>query len=66
MTTLKRKMKGAPAKPALPVRQKSEDMLPDGHDIALRAYDLFIQRGGVHGHDLEDWLVAERQLSQRG
>ena len=66
MATLKKKIKGTPAKPALSARQKSEDVLPHGRDIALRAYALFIQRGGVHGHDLEDWLVAERQLSQRG
>jgi hypothetical protein len=32
------------------------------HDIARRAYDLFVARGGKHGHDLEDWLQAEREL----
>jgi DUF2934 family protein len=30
--------------------------------IAARAYDLFLQRGGEHGHDWEDWLQAEREL----
>lgn len=30
--------------------------------IAQRAYELYVQRGHVHGHDLEDWLEAERQI----
>jgi Protein of unknown function (DUF2934) len=28
--------------------------------IAERAYLLYEERGCVHGHDEEDWLVAER------
>ena len=31
--------------------------------IAKRAYELFVARGGEHGHDQEDWLQAERELS---
>jgi hypothetical protein len=31
-------------------------------DIARRAYELYLRRGGDHGHDLDDWLQAERQL----
>jgi DUF2934 family protein len=30
--------------------------------IAQRAYDLYIQRGGENGNDVEDWLAAEKQL----
>jgi len=30
--------------------------------IALRAYELFLARGGQDGRDLEDWLQAEREL----
>ena len=30
--------------------------------IASRAYDLFLERGGEHGHDIDDWLRAEREL----
>jgi hypothetical protein len=31
------------------------------HDeIAERAYELFLARGSEDGHDLEDWLEAER------
>ena len=30
--------------------------------IAKRAYQLFQQRGCVHGFDLEDWIGAEKEL----
>lgn len=33
-----------------------------GSRIARRAYELHERRGRVHGHDLEDWLEAERQI----
>jgi rhamnose utilization protein RhaD (predicted bifunctional aldolase and dehydrogenase) len=31
-------------------------------DVARRAYELFLARGQAEGHDVEDWLEAERQL----
>jgi len=30
--------------------------------IAARAYQLFLQRNQVHGHDVDDWLEAERSI----
>jgi hypothetical protein len=33
--------------------------------VALRAYEIFCARGHHHGHDVEDWLAAERELSAR-
>ena len=36
--------------------------VPTQHDIARRAYELFLQRGGEHGRDWDDWLCAEREL----
>ena len=33
--------------------------------VAQRAYELFTARGYEHGHDLEDWLRAEAELTQR-
>lgn len=30
--------------------------------IAQRAYELYLQRGGRHGSDWEDWLQAEREV----
>ena len=32
-------------------------------DIARRAYELFLARGGTHGYDLEDWIAAEHELT---
>ena len=31
-------------------------------DVARRAYDLYLARGREPGHDVEDWLQAERDL----
>ena len=36
---------------------------PDPEAIAARAYVLFLERGGVHGNDWDDWLRAERDLT---
>ena len=37
-----------------------------GHEeIRIRAYDIYIERGGQPGHDLEDWLQAERELEAK-
>jgi hypothetical protein len=33
-----------------------------GSRLAKRAYELYVQRGQEHGHDIEDWLEAERQI----
>jgi hypothetical protein len=36
--------------------------LPSHDAIATRAYELFLERGGDHGRDFDDWLAAEREL----
>jgi hypothetical protein len=30
--------------------------------IEQRAFELFLRRGGLHGHHVEDWQEAERQI----
>ena len=32
------------------------------NDVARRAYDLYLARGREHGHDVDDWMQAEREL----
>ena len=32
-------------------------------EIAHRAYELYVQRGGEPGKDVEDWVRAEKELS---
>ncbi len=34
-------------------------------EIARRAYEIYVSRGGTHGYDIEDWLQAERELRSR-
>jgi hypothetical protein len=31
-------------------------------DIARRAFELYCERGCEDGHDVDDWLSAEREL----
>ncbi len=38
---------------------------PGQDEIARRAYELFLQRGSVPGHETDDWLQAEAELSAR-
>jgi hypothetical protein len=35
---------------------------PTQEQISRRAYELFLARGGEHGHQDEDWVRAEREL----
>ena len=32
------------------------------HEIRLRAYELYLQRGRREGHALDDWLQAETEV----
>jgi hypothetical protein len=33
--------------------------------IRLRAYELYEERGREDGHELEDWLRAEEEITQK-
>lgn len=35
---------------------------PTHEQIARRAYELFLARGGGHGRHEDDWMQAEREL----
>lgn len=35
---------------------------PLNEAIELSAYHIYLGRGATHGHDLDDWLQAERQV----
>jgi hypothetical protein len=59
-----------------PKRRRTDNVIvvPDAlaatmtdRDIAQRAYELYLQRGNDHGHDIiDDWLQAERELRGEG
>ena len=33
--------------------------------IRIRAYEIYIERGGQPGHDLDDWFQAKRELEPK-
>ena len=37
---------------------------PTDEQIRERAYELYLQRGGEPGQEIEDWLAAERELTE--
>jgi hypothetical protein len=41
--------------------QTAEDR-PRREEIEVRAFQIYVERGGTHGQDMEDWLKAEREL----
>jgi len=43
-------------------RGQTAESHPTHEEIALRAYQIYAERGGAHGQDLGDWLQAEREL----
>jgi Protein of unknown function (DUF2934) len=42
--------------------EKIGEPLPTRAEIARRAYEIFLERGEVHGRDLDDWFQAEHEL----
>ena len=62
MVTAKRTRKPKSAKTtAAPVQQVS--VSTDSQEaIRSRAYSIYEQRGREHGHDLDDWLIAEAEI----
>ena len=41
-----------------------ERKLSTPQQIEQRAYELYLERGGEHGHDRADWLAAENELTE--
>jgi hypothetical protein len=73
-TTVRRRTKGAAKQAAATVHESNGKPAHNGaveaapnseiniETIRVRAYDLFLARGAIHGDDLADWLIAEREL----
>jgi hypothetical protein len=38
---------------------------PDEEQVRNRAYQRFLDRGGNHGYDVNDWIEAEDELRNR-
>jgi hypothetical protein len=56
--------KGAqePAASATSNTAKHGDASVSQEAIAKRAYEKYVDRGGAHGSDQDDWAAAEREL----
>ncbi len=54
-------------KSSLPATKKSRSTksAPTHEEIALRAYEIYLERGGAPGDALEDWTRAERELLKK-
>ena len=42
----------------------SANHTPSREEIRLRAYEIYLERGGLTGNELDDWLQAERELER--
>jgi hypothetical protein len=42
----------------------SANHAPSHEEIRLRAYEIYLQRNGLPGDALDDWLRAERELQK--
>ena len=63
-TKAKMKRVTDPKQPGGEVEQR--DRLPKAmseEEIRVRAYEIYLERGTQPGHELEDWLQAERELT---
>lgn len=56
---------GAPPPDTIASQSGVEGHEPTEDDIRRRAYERYLERGGGHGTDFEDWLEAEREVRSR-
>jgi hypothetical protein len=46
-------------------RKSAIDLKTFLDEIRKRAYQIFQERGWVHGSDLDDWLKAEKEIKKK-
>ena len=51
----------------MPSADHVDDAIAESHimlvkRITQRAHEIYLQRGGEPGHELDDWLQAEREI----
>ena len=39
---------------------------PTSNRVRNRAYEIYLQRGERSGHELDDWLQAEKEIAESG
>ena len=58
-------MKPIPMKPTRTTHQTTKSTGELQEQIRLRAYELYEQRGRGDGHELDDWLQAESEVTEQ-
>jgi hypothetical protein len=61
--TIKTDKTSAPMVKASKTKATKAAHIPSHDEIAKRSYELFLARGGEHGHAEQDWLQAESELA---
>lgn len=56
---------GSEAESQVEVCAVSPAQRPSDNEVRLRAFEIHVERGGIHGYDLDDWLDAEKELTQK-
>ena len=59
---MSKKLKGASPTPK---KTRAAKTTPTHEEIALRAYEIYLERSGAPGDALEDWTRAERELLEK-
>jgi hypothetical protein len=62
--TTPRRTKGAAGVSAAQTVAGTPAAEPTHDEIALRAWSIYLQRGGSHGQAMSDWLQAKAELSR--
>ena len=50
------------AKSKASTKASAPKVAPAHEQIAMRAYEIYLERGAADGHHEEDWLLAEAEL----
>jgi hypothetical protein len=48
-----------------PRKPRTAKSRPTPEQIQLRAYEIYLERRGAPGNELQDWVQAERELLQK-
>jgi hypothetical protein len=46
-------------------KEQSTKNAPTPEEIRKRAFEIHIERGGIHGCDQDDWMAADRALQKK-
>jgi hypothetical protein len=61
--TVKAKESAPKSVKATTAKVSSASTPPTSEEIAKRSYEIYLARGAQPGHEVEDWLAAEAELS---